>query len=116
MNSPEVGSRGPAAKAAGGFSDRAMSLAIELVIIGAAWYFLKLNGYLVAVLAGLAVASVLVPRRYSTLATGMGMCGVGAFFWLYAGSTMVAGLLAVAGLVITIGGLVSLKHHREPSE
>ncbi|GMV24053.1 MAG: hypothetical protein AMXMBFR58_00840 [Phycisphaerae bacterium] len=90
-------------------SGRYVAMTVELAIIGAAWYFLKLDAYLVAVLVGLVIASAFVPRRYSALASGLGFLALALFVWLYAGNAVVGGVLGVFGALLVVSGAAALK-------
>ncbi len=91
-------------------------VAIELAILGAAWWYLGLHTYLVGSIAGVIITAGLVPRRFASLLSGVGLLGVAALVYFYFGAPQLAGLMAVAAVVIAILGLLRLKSARSGPE
>lgn len=77
----------------------------ELAVLGAAWWFLKLDPPLAGAIAGVIVLSVLVPERYDSLVTGVGMLGLAALVYFYYGSRPLAAVMGVVALVMLATGI-----------
>lgn len=77
----------------------------ELAVLGAAWWFLKLDPPLVGALAGVIALSVLVPERFDSLVTGVGMLGLAALVYFYYGARPLAAVLGVFALVMLATGI-----------
>lgn len=77
----------------------------ELAVLGAAWWFMKLDPPLVGAIAGVIVLSVLVPERYDSLVTGVGMLGLASLVYFYYGARPLAAVLGVFALVMLATGI-----------
>jgi hypothetical protein len=91
-----------------GFKDGIGLAVIELVALGAAWYFLKLDPPLVAAIGAVIVVSALAPGKWGIVASSVGMFGIAALVQFYYKFTPLAIVLAIFGL-ISLGGLLRRK-------
>jgi len=77
--------------------------AIELVLVGVAWYVLKLDDLLAGAIAAVIVVSALLPGRWGVLASGLGMVGLAGLAEFHYGHRPLAIVLLVFGLVTLTG-------------
>jgi hypothetical protein len=85
------------------FKDRIRFAVIELMVLAAAWYFLKLDPPLVGALAVVFIVSAVVPGRWGIVASGVGMLGVAALVEFYYGFRPLAIVLVIFGLLSFAG-------------
>jgi hypothetical protein len=84
-------------------------VALELALLGAAWYLLQLRLYVVAAFGAVIIAGGLAPYRLSGIAWGVGLLGLAAGAYFYVGHQTLAILLALFGVVSLASGIPRLK-------
>src|SRR3954466_2320337 len=89
---------------------------IELGFVGAAWFLLGLNPMLGGALVAAVLLTGLVPERYTRLATGIAMLGVGGLIYFYFGQVQLGLLIGAFGAVMLVLGLFALVSPPRPPE
>lgn len=82
------------------YKAEAVSLAIMLILLAAAWWFLKLHPYLVGGLAACLLLGPAWPPRFAWLGTLLGMLGLAALAYFHFGNQQIAIVFAVLGVVL----------------
>ncbi len=77
--------------------------AIELVLVGVAWFVLKLDDLLAGAIAAVIVVATVVPGRLGTAASGLGMIGLAALVHFHYHNRPLAIVLLVFGVVTLTG-------------
>jgi len=98
----------------GGFRSRLGGVAIGLLILGAAWWFLRLDWILTAAIAAVIVVGGLLPPIIGSFAGAAGWFGLAALVHFYYGARQLAMLLAVIGIVFTVLAIAQVSR-RQPS-
>ena len=95
--------------------DKLGFMAIELAMVGLFWWFFKLVPALGLTLVGAVLLSGLAPERFSRLASGLALLGVGAVFYFYFKHRELGMILGAGGLLLTIWGAAALASERKPT-
>lgn len=82
---------------------------IELAVLGAAWWYLKLDNVMAGAIAAVIVISNVLPPRWGNLASGIGMLGLAALAQVHYRQTPVALVLGVFGAVTLLSWFTSLR-------
>ena len=88
---------------------RLTTLAVELAIVGAAWWYFGLVLPVGLALCGAVILSGVVPPRYESLASGAGLLGIAALAYFGYHQEKLAAVLGVIGVLMLIRGGLSLK-------
>lgn len=83
--------------------------AIELALVGVAWYVLKLDDLLAGAIAAVILVSAALPGRWGVLASGLGMIGLAGLAQFHYGHGPLAIVLLVFGLVTLTGWTSKLR-------
>ena len=101
-----------AARGPDSWSSRLTVIAVELVMLGAAWWYLGLDWVLVAVFAAVIIGSGLLPERWRMLGSGIGCLCLAALMYVHYAFTQMAALLGVFALSLISLGAVGLLRKR----
>lgn len=101
-----------AARGPDSWGSRLGVIAVELALLGAAWWYLGLDWVLVAVFAAVIIGSGLLPERWRMLGSGVGCLGLAALMYFHYMFAQMAALLGVFALVLISVGAVGLIRRR----
>lgn len=90
-------------------SARLGMVALELAVLGAAWYLLPLPRIAVGAIAAVIIVGGIVPYRYGGIVSGIGLLGLAAGAYFYVQPANLAILLAIFGLISLAMGIPRLK-------
>jgi len=91
---------------------RVTTAVLELGLLAVCWHFLGLDEVLVGAIALVIIAGAVVPPRVGRWVGGVGMLGLAALAFFYYGSPLIAGLLAVFGVVSLATGAMEARAAR----
>jgi hypothetical protein len=87
-------------RARGELARRLWSIAFGLLILGAAWYLLHLDGVVTGVIGGLIIVAGILPPVFGNFVGAAGFFGLaGLIYFYYAGGPQVPILLTIVGVV-----------------
>lgn len=89
--------------------DQAVSLVIEIGLIGFAWWYLKLAPLFAGSLLALAIVSEFLAVGWSRMMSGMGLIGLGLLARSYYGQPMLGTVLSVLGVAMAVIGAIQLR-------
>lgn len=88
---------------------RVGTIAVELAIVGAAWWYFGLKWPVGAALCAAIVVSGVVPARFESLAYGAGLLGIASLAYFGYGQERLAIVLAVEGVLMLARGALTLR-------
>src|SRR4051812_40606318 len=99
------------------WGQRIGTIAVGLAILGAAWWYLKLDYVITVVIAALIVVSGALPPLIGAFVSAAGWFVVAAVLYFYYGYRQLPGLIAVLGvifLVVAIAQAVRARRNARP--
>lgn len=91
---------------------RLQLVALELAVLGAAWYLMGIYLYVVVAIAAVIIVGGVVPYRYGGVASGLGFLGLAAGAYFYVRFPQLAVLLAIVGVLRLAFGVPMLVARR----
>ncbi len=89
--------------------DQAISLLIEIGLIGFAWWYFHLAQFFAGSLLALVIVSEFLAIGWSRLVSGVGLIGLGLLARSYYGQPMLGMVLSVLGVAMAVIGAMQLK-------
>lgn len=89
--------------------EQAVSLLIEIGLIGLAWWYLKLAPLFAGSLLVLVIASEFLAVGWSRIVSGVGLIGLGLLARSYFGQPMLGTVLSVLGIAMAVIGAIQLR-------
>ncbi len=89
-------------------------IALQLALLAAVWWILKIDATIVAAIGAAIVISGAVPERYEGLVSGLGMLGLAALVYFYYGQRPLALVLLIFGVLRGVAGMAELRRVGAP--
>jgi len=95
-----------------GLVSRIGGVAVGLLILAVAWYFMRLDWVLTAAIAAVIIVGGVLPPLIGNFAGALGWFGLAALVYFYYGAQQLAMMLAVVGVIFLVMAIAQAARYR----